>query len=530
MRASRVLATAVLALGCLAVVCPPAHGEDTVLIYSIREARAFLEHIAYPQTTFISENYGPCDETAEFSYGCDRGRYDDQPNCPKGVGLGLEGLAPETPDPAAIGSSPAERVGEEVPDEVRGNPVTVEHGLALAHLASTPESGGLASMYYVDNSGRRETLAHAESDGYVSNRHTYEERCAVVDAFSESDNYPILNSHVLSRSGQGPSTYNMAAFTTPEAPATPPPGGSKESVSIVSLYEQAGRVYGLLSSTVRGLSAMEGMVTVDVVRTVIQFSTDGTESGLEVDAKSEALGVKFNGNELALPEGTARIGEVTLVNGESYPYQIGLLRPVVKVSDGGRRLGIWAGGLFFAATTPLDKPCIPENPFKSDPFNYLCAPVDPLNGESPFPSQIRELQIDDKRQITLGGKMFRDQADYVAGAVVNATFGRVPPFNFNATQFASPPLFAPPVFAPLPLPAPVFVPQVAQPVPVALPTFRVREIAGSPWPLASIVAGTLFGLLAVGGRWSMRFAWARALSRQGPFPAFGWAYRAFLKD
>ncbi len=31
------------------------------------------------------------------------------------------------------------------------------------------------------------------------------------------------------------------------------------------------------------------------------------------------------------------------------------------------------------------------------------------------------------------------------------------------------------------------------------------------------------------GRWTTRFAWARALSRYPPFPAFGWAYRAFLK-
>lgn len=510
MTIKRFFAVVVIALAIAALTVPPAvaaSGEEkTVLTYSIKDARAFLWQIHYPQSTFITEKYSPCIEEND-AYKCDRTRYNQTPGSCGDQALGRTTEAAETPKPSEVegGVGPNDSAGTPADFPV-GNPVEVIHGLALGRLGTSPESGGMASMYYVDQSGRRETEAHVESDGYTGNRNNYEERCAVVDAFSETGMYDgPFAAHVLSRADQTPSTYNMTAFTTFEA-SQYPPGQSKESVSIVKLWEAGGKVHGVLTSTVRG-ATLADQITVDAVRSVISFSSDGTEKGLEAVAKTEALGITIAGTKLP----ALAANNVISLGNNSY---LGVTSPIVQSTDHGHQLTIRAPGLFLAANTPLNEIPIPEDPFTQEPYSSL-----------PGADQFRG-------QLTLGGKLYAPQVIYVAGAILDAGMGRIPAFSL-------PPLPPLPKLPPLPPFKPgivtpptytntdVTVPGVTSPV--GAPHYITRELAGSAWTLATLVVFTIIGLLGVMGRWSMRFEWARKAARVPPFPAFGWAYRAFLK-
>jgi len=502
MKPREMLAVLTLGMTLAALSSSPAAAEEkTVLTYSIKEARASLWQIHYPQSTFVTEKYSPCVAEDDENYGCDRTRYNQTPNtCPEDIALGRTKEAPETPTPDDADGGVTDDGGIGPAGEwPRGNPVTVVHGLASGHMASTPEAGGFASMYYVDNSGRRETEAHVESDAFVGNRNDYEERCEVVDAFSETGMYDgPFNAHMLSRANDT-SAYNMSAFTTLESQA---PGGSKEGVAIVKLWEAEGRIHGVLTSTVRGVSLADGAIIVDAVRSVISFSSDGTEKGLIAVAKSEALGITLGGTKVA----SLDAGQVIPLGAEAF---LGVIRPVVQLANEGRRVTIRAPGLFLAArNTGLDAIPIPEDPFEQEPF------PDQLAGH-----------------IALGGKLKSDQVVYVAGALLDAGVGRVPASSFlpglsdvplPQIPGVEPPAITPPVIAPPTAPA-------APSQPVALPRFEIRQLAGSPWPAAVIVVLGFLGFMMIIGRWTMRFAWARSLSRYPPFPAFGWVYRAFLK-
>lgn len=505
MRTPRFVAAAVLGLLVAALAIPQAGAAETELTYSIKDARAFLWQIHYPQSTFVTEKYSPCDAEAD-TYDCDRTRYNQTPGSCADQALGRTEEAPETPgaDDAEGGVGPSD-VGEEAAAWPKGNPVQVIHGLALGRLGTSPESGGLASMYYVENSGRRETEAHVESDGFVGNRNEYEERCAVVDAFSETSMYDgPFAAHMLSRSDQKPSTYNMAAFTTAEA-STLPPGQPKESVSIVKLWEADGRVHGVLTSTVRAVTLAE-QITVDLVRSVISFSSDGTEKGLKALAKTEALGLTIMGTKLP----ALSTNNVVSLGDDSF---LGVAAPVVQSADNGRQINIRAPGLFLATNTPLNELPVPEDPFDNDSI----------------PPALRDRL---KGNLTLGGAFFGEQVVYVAGAILDAGVGRVDAFQLGPI----PPLPNTPLLPPFPLPpipAPPTItdgsPVPPAPQPVGLPRFEVRELAGNAWPFVAIVAFTVLGLLAVMGRWAMRYPWTRSVSHVPPFPAIGWVYRAFLK-
>jgi hypothetical protein len=507
MTGKRILSVAVIALIVAGSLAPAAFAAEqrTVLNYSIKDARAFLWQIHYPQATFVTEKYSPCNAETD-KYNCDRTRYNQEPgSCPKAEALGRLNEAPETPTPDDLqGAVGPTDVTDNPGDFPVGNPVSVIHGLAMGRLSSSPESGGMSSMYYVDNSGRRETEAHVESDGFVGNRNDYEERCAVVDAASESSMYPgPFAAHMLSRATQQPSTYNMAAFTTAEASPFPP-GQSKESVAIVKLWEADGKVHGLLSSTVRGVTLAD-QITIDVVRSIISFSSDGTEKGLTAAAKTEALGVRIAGTKI----GGLSANDVIPLGEDNY---LGVVSPMVQTVNEGHQLIVRAPGVFLAAHTTLDQLPIPEDPFNQEPLNML-----------PGAEQL-------KGNLTLGGKFYPDQVVYVAGALLNAGLSRIPEFSLGPLppipRIPQPPGFKPPVFTPPTFTGGTVAPPVA---PVAQARYVTRELAGSAWTLAIIVAFTMLGLLGVMGRWSMRFAWAQKVAQAPPFPAFSWVYRAFLK-
>ena len=516
----RVFLVALLTAIALALAPPARAADDTVVNFSIKEARAFLWEIHYPQSTFVTEKYSPCNVEGD-TYACDRTDYNKTPGtCGADVALGRVNEAPETPTPDEVEGGVSDDGGTwGLTDWPRGNPVTVVHGLASGRIGSTPEAGGFASMYYVDNSGRRETEAHVESDAFVGNRSDYEERCAVVDAASETSMYPgPFNAHMLSRAKQGLETYNMASFTVPAArpglDSAIPPGQPREGVSIVKLWEAGGKVHGLLTSTVRAVTIAQG-ITVDAVRSVIAFSSDGTADGLEAAAKTEALGINVMGTKLP----SLSSGQVIPLGAD---YFLGVVRPIVHRNEDGTRLNIRAPGLFLAAKTMLNQICIPEDPFNADPFQALCAPADPLNGQNPFPEDLAG-------NFTLGGKFHGEQVIFVAGATLNAGLGRGQRFTFIPQFPTLPPSILPPL-APPAIPGPVISDPGALPSqPVALPRVELRELAGSPWPLIMISLFTAIGFMAIFGRWSMRWALFRKLSRYPPFPAFGWTYRAFLK-
>lgn len=543
MRSKRFVAAAVLGIAIAGLAMPPVAAAEakTILTYSIKDARAFLWQIHYPQSTFMTEFYSPCDPE-ENEYECDRSRYNQEPGSCAGQALGRKDEAAETPTPGEVtdGVGPDKGDVGEPAEWPKGNPVQVIRGLALGRLGSSPEAGGLASMYYVDNSGRRETQAHVESDAYVSNRNDYEERCAAVDGeLSEANNYPLFAAHMLSRADQTPSTYSMASFTTPEAARTAPPigyppGKSKESVSVVKLWEANGRVNGVLTSTVRALKLAD-QVTVDAVRSIISFSSDGTEKGLKAVAKTEALGITAGGAKVA----ALSHNDVLQLGENSF---LGVVSPVVQARDHGRQITIRAPGLFLAAETPLDQLPLPEDPFLredalpdvDDPLPEVRGTIGDIRdefcegaGRDPSQSIAKE-----GCRLTLGGRMFHEQVVYVAGAILDAAVGRAPAFSLpplpslpklpSLPPLTPPGAFMPPSFTNTTLPV--------APQPVALPRFEVREIGGSPWPLLAILTFTALGFLAIMGRWLTRYAWARSLSHVPPFPAVGWAYRAFLKD
>jgi hypothetical protein len=517
MTARRVLAAIVLSLAVVGLVAAPgAANDNTVLNYSVKDARAFLWQIAYPQKVFISEFYGPCNESTD-PYHCDRTAYGKTPApCGKDA-LGRTGEATaEMPSEAEARSiSPTDTPGD--PDSwPSGNPVTVIHGLAQGRLGTSPESGGLASMYYVDNSGRRETEAHVESDGYVGNRHDYEERCAKVDAALEGNMFNVpFAAHVLSRANQQPATYDMTAFTTSET-STYPPGQSKESVSIVKLWQANGRVNGLLTSTVRGFRLAD-QITVDLVRSIIAFSSDGTPGGLVTKVKTEALGVTIGTSRIAALDTT----KMFAVGSDSF---MGLAAPIAQSGDDGHRIVIRAPGLFLAANTPLDQIPLPEDPIQDDK-NLQPIRVALCNALKQDPEKA-------PCRLTLGGRLFAQQVVYVAGAILDVGVGRIPPFELPKIP---PPPKLPPI-PPLPNPG-VPPPNLGNTTTIVTPgapavgitTYAVRRLAGSPWPLASIVAFSALGLIGVMGRWSLRYPWARSVARVQPFQTFGLAYRAFIK-
>jgi hypothetical protein len=302
----------------------------------------------------------------------------------------------------------------------------------------------------------------------------------------------------------------MTAFTTMEAsqypPGQPTENASKESVSVVKLWEAGGKVHGVLTSTVRGLRLAD-QITVDVVRSVISFSSDGTEKGLDAVAKTEALGVTIMGTKLPALSAPS----VIPLGNNSY---LGVMAPIVQSADKGHQLTIRAPGLFLAANTPLNMLPIPENPFTQPP-------LDQFPGGDPT-----------KGQLTLGGKLYEPQVVYVAGALLDAAMSRIPAFSLGPLP-PLPPLPGLPPFRPG-LVTPPSITNTEVPVPavtqaVGAPHYITRELAGSAWTLATIVAFTIIGLFGVMGRWSMRYEWAQKAARVPPFPAFGWAYRAFLK-
>ncbi len=226
----RVLAIATFAL-CARVLAPALAAEEkTVLSYSIKEARASLWQIHYPQSTFVTEKYSPCVAEDDENYGCDRTRYnqDAEHLPPRRCAREDQGSARDAQaggrrrrltDDGGVGTA------SEWP---RGNPVTVVHGLASGHWLRRPSRA--ASLRCTTSTTaaavrpRRTSRATRSSVTATS----YEERCAVVDAFSETGMYPAPSTRTCSPART--TAVHLLHVVVHEPRGATPPGGSKEAV------------------------------------------------------------------------------------------------------------------------------------------------------------------------------------------------------------------------------------------------------------------------------------------------------------
>lgn len=459
----RALAAAAAAL----VVCaglPAQAATPLVLTYSIREARAYAFKVSLSKQEL--QLIPPCDPSKD-PYGCDTSKYEHAPNCPASVALGRTKPGP-LPEPASSGivvsGGSASGLGTE-PNQ--SSPVRLNRMLALGrlgHSGSFPSAGGFSSDEYVDLSGRQTPAAHTQSEAF-SNLPDYEERCypTPVDASSYE--------HFLSRSGDGPHTYQLAecfgARCTPDVTHTfggmafAPGVSVQHALSLIDLREEAGKVVGSVQSELQGIDLVPGLAKIDLLSTYISIRSDGTGKGLAWSVATTLSGLTIAGQKVALP-----LGGTIPVQGTT----IGLVTPYVLPSDGGHTIAIMAPGLAV---------------------------------------------MNDAQSIFFGG------------AELYGTFDREPAPAFNA--------FLPKVIPPLPPsiipPQPFHIPPVVAPPaqPVAAPQFAIRMYDTGLIAVAAILAAGLAAMLLIFLRWSRRWAWGRKVCCVQPFAGIDWLYRAFIK-
>ncbi len=333
------LAVAACLVAPLLGATPAAAATQTVLTFSIREARAYAYRVSLSgEVIEAAQTAQPCDPETD-PYRCDDAAYDHAPNCPPAVALGKGEEAPE-PEPFA-GVEPATGgSGDDAGSAERpplASPITLNEQLSLgtlSNLGGVFEAGGLATDSYVDLSGRQEPSMHTESDAFSPNRAVYEERCAPADN-------PEEYAHYLSRSAETPETYHLAECREGECTF----GGiavgaeSEEGRTVVHLFERGGRVHGLVHSSLHDAVWAGGELTMDLLETTVSFSSDGTPEGLGYSVTTAAVGVRLGGEPIALAP-----GQPIEVGG----MQVGLAAPFVKAADDGGGLDVVAAGLYLA--------------------------------------------------------------------------------------------------------------------------------------------------------------------------------------
>ncbi|MEA2447846.1 MAG: hypothetical protein QOK47_1483, partial [Actinomycetota bacterium] len=235
----------------------PAGAKGDVLIYSIKEARAYAYKASLSKEVIEAASRA-CNPDTD-PYECDESKYNQKPNCPETVEIGPEGKVPEPEPPeneAIKGGSGDTSGGEEQPPQ--STPVRINKFLTLAKLgdlgAGVVEAGGLASELYVDLSGRSEPEAHTESEAFSHNRAAWEERCRASDSEEPSeDNYE----HFLSRSDERPGTYHLAECFNRACEFG---GGAtaEHARTIVEMWQADGMAHGRLRASIDGLTLQDG--------------------------------------------------------------------------------------------------------------------------------------------------------------------------------------------------------------------------------------------------------------------------------
>ncbi|MGH2812034.1 MAG: hypothetical protein ACRDI1_04905 [Actinomycetota bacterium] len=465
----KVLLVALLLSLVAAALVSPVSAQETVLTYTIKEARAYGYKISVTKEVIEISRQAPCDPETD-PYQCDKNRYERTPNCPSEVAIGPAGAAPKAAAPpgtplesggagATLGTSTA---GGRAPPGA--SPVKINELLATAHIAragDVGEAGGTASDTFVDLDGRGNPNAHAESDAFIPNKNVYEERCDPA----ASGSYV----HVLSRSFQTPEVYNLAECRREQCSRSGSTEGRpqvNEATSIVHVFERDGKVFGQLRATVSKLSFPGSPLAIGALKTFVAFESDGTPEGLKWSAGTSATGVTVAGQPVPAPPGEAILGP---------GFAAGVSGPYVLATEDGSQLTIIAPGFFYGTDA---------------------------------------------------------QTTYAAGAEIYVGLGRAVPFSFSATDLSSG-SFTPlqpglPAFqsrgsgaAPPPAPAP---PSTGDPLAVS-----VEKVSFDPWAAGAILGLAVTALLIMLLNWMRRFEFGRRLYRIQPLRSLNWMYRAFLR-
>jgi hypothetical protein len=477
MRLVRTAAAALLAvapaIATLAAPVPAAAQGGTVITYSVREARAYAYRVSLSKEVIeAAQTAQPC-HPEDDPYHCDDAAYEHKPNCPKPLVLGPRRPGPEAaPPPGLEGESggAGDQLGA-ADSPPLASPVTLNQYLTLGNLSrlgNTLEAGGFATDSYVDLSGRREPSMHTESDAFSGNRNPYEERCS-PEATEEE------NAHYVSRSFRTPETYHLAECHGNECQFGPLLFGAeaKDAVTMVHLVERAGRLHGRLHATLQRASWGGGALTADLVDTTVEFSTDGTASGLEYTAATTAAGVELAGTPITLPPGRAL---------ELPGMQIGLAAPYIQAADDGRTLDVIAAGLYFA----------------SDRQTLLFGGAELHATMSREPAPSAGTGGDDDTPIDVGGSGIDDSLTPPAG-----------------------PLPSPSTASPA---APGASPAAPE------PELAVSRIQTGTWVVPMLLGAGILAAALLVVRWASGSPWGRRLNRVQPFRALDWMYRAFVKS
>lgn len=470
-----------IAVALPALLTAPASAQD--LTYSVKEARAYAYKTSLDK--LVIEAAPKCDPE-EDEYQCDEGKWNHKPNCPPKIEIGPNGKAlPPKPVPQVEPSrgGAGENAGGEKPPP-QSSPVRLNRIVSLASLSQvigTKEARGFASEQYVDLSGRSEPEAHTESEAFGTAR-AYEERCFPQEAAKEDQND---YTHVLSRSSESMATYHFSECLRRKCFFGAPGPGSfgaeaEKATSIVDLQEKDGSVVGKLSSVVEDLKYGGGSLTIDSIRTFVEFSADGTPQGLKWSVTSTAQGAKLGGQPISLPPGE-------MVSGPG--FAVGMAAPYVQAAKDGKKLTIVAAGV----TIGTDQ----QSAFFGGAEVYASAGEDagfalPPLGETGGPTDIGGG----------GGGGFDSPVGGVGSVGGVGEFDSAAPFGGDTA-------------------APVAAGDPGEVLIYSMPTGRGAV------PL--IVGLGILMWFFVMSRWLQRFPWGRKLGRHQPFRTVDWVYRAFVK-
>lgn len=504
MKARRALAAGLLLVFASLVPLTVAVAAEPELFYAFKEAKAYGYKISvtkeaieaaraqsnsYKQckATFNNPNcekIRPCDPATDV-YQCDSYQYNHTPNCPPALALGLfkEGPQPVKP-PGGVERTGGAGInaGNATTDPHPANPVKINEllasGISLTRIASSLQSGGMSSDTYVDLDGRANSEAHTETDGFIPNKPSYEERCwsgtnppspfgdggpSVID--------PADMVHILSRSTQTPRSYQMTECFGSQCSQSESIFGrpsANHALMVSDMFEAGGKVHGRLMSVVSGASFGAGQATADNIATYAAFESDGTAKGLKWTVVTVATGVKLAGQPVSPQVGGPAVG------GPGGTF-VGVAGPYVNALADGSKITIIAPGFFYGT---------------------------------------------------------EQQTTYAAGAELRASMGRAvsqgtfTPVNEPGTIR----LLIPGVTGftvPGETEAPVVV-ELAPPEP-SDPTISIREVSGSILPTVSIFSGAALALLLMLSGWVQRFGWGKRIFALQPLRSFVWIYRAFVR-
>lgn len=503
MKAGRAFAAGLLLVLASLVPFAVAVAAEPELFYALKEAKAYGYKIsvtkdaieaARAQSNFYKEckarfndpnceKARPCDPATD-AYQCETEKYNHTPNCPPSVALGLfkDGPRPVKPPGGTDKTGGAgDTAGRATADPHPANPIKVHElltsGLSLTRIATSLQSGGMSSDTYIDLVGRENPEAHSETDGFIPNKPSYEERCwsgrnppAPFGDGGPSAIDPADMVHVVSRSTQSPSTYHMTECFGSQCSQSETIFGrpnASHALMVSHLFETGGKVHGRLMAVVSGASFGGGQASADNIATYAAFESDGTAKGLKWSVVTVATGVKLGGQ----PVSPAIGGEAVGGPGGTF---VGIAGPYVTAPADGSKITIIAPGFFYGT---------------------------------------------------------EQQTTYAAGAELRASMGRaVAQGTFSLPTAAGTTRLVIPGLIGFTLPEGAAPPPIAvEPPEQADPTVSIRELSGSILPAISIFSGAALALVLMLSGWVQRFGWGKRIFAAQPLRSLVWIYRAFVR-